>query len=186
VTSLAIRPLTADRWEDFVELFERRGPRGGRRNSPAPGCWCMYWRDRSVAHGPPRRRAMEWIVRAGREPGLLAYEDGEPQGWVAIAPRQEYAAILRSPLYRPRDADERVWAIVCFAVDREARGRGLAGALLDAAVEHACRRGASAVEAYAHRSNRSDYMGWVELYGAHGFMVVRDAGKRAIVRRACA
>jgi len=36
-----IHPVTPERWPDMVALFERRGPRGGHRNVPAYGCWCM-------------------------------------------------------------------------------------------------------------------------------------------------
>lgn len=182
---IEIRPVTPERWPDLVELFERRGPRGGHRNVPAYGCWCMYWRDRSLGHGTPKKRAMGAIVRAGREPGLLAYEQGSPVGWVAVAPRDEYLALLRSPQYRPRDQDEGVWSVVCFAVDRHAQRQGLAGKLLDAAVEHAYVRGATAVEAYAHVSNPTDYMGGRRLYLDHGFLPFREASKRTIVRRAC-
>jgi len=39
---LEIHPVTSERWPDMVELFERRGPRGGHRNAPGYGCWCMY------------------------------------------------------------------------------------------------------------------------------------------------
>lgn len=180
-----IHPVSPERWSDLVELFERRGPRGGYRNVPAYGCWCMYWRDRSLGHGAPKKRAMGSIVRAGREPGLLAYEDGSPVGWVAVAPREDYAALLRSPQYRPSDEDEGVWSIVCFAVDRAAQNRGVAGELLDAAIEHACSRGASAVEAYAHRSKKDDYMGGLELYLGRGFRIVRETRSRAVVRREC-
>ena len=61
--TLEIHPVTRERWPDLVELFERRGPRGGARNTPAYGCWCMYWRDRSLAHGEPKKRAMAKLVR---------------------------------------------------------------------------------------------------------------------------
>jgi ribosomal protein S18 acetylase RimI-like enzyme len=179
-----IHPVTPERWPDLVELFERRGPRGGRRNTPAYGCWCMYWRDRSLEHGEPKKRAMAKLVRAGREPGLLAYDDGVPVGWVAIAPREEYSAIVQSPQYRPRDegGGDTVWAIVCFAIDKDARNKGIAGELLDAAVEYAFAHGATSVEAYPHMSNATDYMGHTELYRRAGFAHVRDANKRAIVR----
>jgi GNAT superfamily N-acetyltransferase len=180
-----IHPVTRDRWGDMVELFERRGPRGGYRNVPAYGCWCMYWRDRSLEHGTPKKLAMGAIVRAGREPGLLAYEDGSPVGWVAVAPREEYSALLQSPQYRPEDEDEGVWSIVCFAVDRPAQKRGVAGELLDAAVDHAGARGATAVEAYAHRSKETDYMGGLRLYVEHGFRPVRETRSRSIVRCGC-
>jgi ribosomal protein S18 acetylase RimI-like enzyme len=169
----------------MVELFERRGPRGGHRNVPAYGCWCMYWRDRSLGHGTPKKRAMGALVRRGREPGLLAYEDGSPIGWVAIAPREDYRALLRSPQYRPRVEESGAWSVVCFAIDVEARRRGVAGRLLDAAVEYACARGATAVEAYAHNSNPTDYMGGRDLYLGRGFRPVRETSKRTIMRRDC-
>jgi ribosomal protein S18 acetylase RimI-like enzyme len=179
-----VHPVTPERWGDMVDLFEQRGPRGGHRNTPAYGCWCMYWRDRSLAHGTPKKRAMGALVRGGREPGLLAYENGAPVGWIAIASRKEYGALLRSPKYRPQDDDEDVWSIVCFTVDRYARGRGVKEALLAAALDHAFGHGASAVEGYPHVSNRSDYMGHVDLFRAYGFEPVRAASTRRIMRRA--
>jgi ribosomal protein S18 acetylase RimI-like enzyme len=182
--SLEIRAATPDRWSDMVSLFERRGTRGGHRNVPAYGCWCMYWRDRALEHGEKKKRAMEKLVRSGREPGLLAYENGEPVGWVAVAPREEYAPLLRSPQYRPRDdgGGSAVWSIVCFTIDKYARCKGIASALLDAAVEHAFVRGATSVEAYPHVAKPLDYMGHVDAFRRAGFAQVRDANKRAIVR----
>ena len=184
MTKLAVRPLTAERWSDFVDLFERRGPRGGHRNAPAYGCWCMFWRDRQLAHGSPKKRAMGAIVRGGRVPGLLAYAGREAVGWVSIAPREEFEALLRSPQYRPRDEDERVWSIVCFVVDKPVQGSGIAAALLDAAVAHAGKQGAAAVEAYPHVSKPDDYMGGLDLFRAHGFRPTRESAKRAVVRLA--
>ena len=179
-----VHPVTPDRWDDMVELFSRRGPRGGYRNSPAYGCWCMYWRDRTLRHGEPKERAMAKLVRERREPGLLAYDDQSPVGWVAVAPREEYTALLASPQYRPRDEVAGVWAITCFVIDKDARRQGVAGALLAAAVEYAFEHGAATVEAYPHVAKGDDYMGGLALYERAGFAKVRDANKRAIVRRA--
>lgn len=39
--------------------------------------------------GEGNRRALRALV-ARRPPGLIAYEAGEPVGWVAVAPRAEY------------------------------------------------------------------------------------------------
>ena len=180
---LEVQPVTPERWDDLVTLFERRGPRGGHRNTPAYGCWCMYWRDRSLEHGEPKKRAMRSLVRAGREPGLLAYDGNEPVGWVSVAPREEFEALLRSPQYRPRNDEPGVWSVVCFVVDKPVQRQGVAAVLLAAAVEHAFSRGASVVEAYPHVSNLTDYMGSVPLYEAAGFARVRDANKRAVYRR---
>ena len=182
--SLEIHAVTPDRWQDMVTLFERRGVRGGYRNVPAYGCWCMYWRDRTLEHGDAKKRAMAKLVRAGREPGLLAYEDGEPIGWVAIAPREEYTPLVRSPQYRPRDGGggEAVWSMVCFTIDKPSRRKGVRQALLNAAVDHAFAHGASSVEAYPHVAKTLDYMGHIDVFRRAGFVHVRDANKRSVMR----
>lgn len=145
----------------------------------------MYWRNRKLGHGEPKKRALGRLVRAGREPGLLAYEDGEPVGWVSVAPREEFRPLLSSPQYRPQDEDKGIWSIVCFTVDRQAQGRGIAAVLLEGAVEHAHRHGAASVEGYAHLSKSDNYMGGIDLFRAHGFRTIRTTAKRAIVRRDC-
>jgi GNAT superfamily N-acetyltransferase len=144
----------------------------------------MYWRDRTLAHGTPKKRALGSLVRAGREPGLLAYDATEAVGWISVAPREEYEALLASPQYRPHDRDEGIWSIVCFVVDRPRQREGIAGALLDGAVEHAAARSAAALEAYPHRSKKDNYMGHVDLFLERGFGILRETGTRAVVRKA--
>lgn len=177
--SVEISPVTRERWSDLAELFERKGPRDGTPISAR--CWCMAWRKRT---GDPakNKRNMRDIVRAGREPGLLAYEEGVPVGWVSVAPREEYGQLLRSRNYglKEEEDEEGIWSIVCFYVDPRAKKRGVATALLGAAVEHALARGASAVEAYPHE--HGDYMGAPEGYQRLGFEPVRRSGKRTIMR----
>jgi GNAT superfamily N-acetyltransferase len=182
VSPLRVAPVTAECWPDLVDLFERRGPRGGHRNVPAYGCWCMFWRDRSLEHGTPKKRAMQALVRTGREPGLLAFDRAEAVGWISVAPREEYCALGGSPQYRPRDDDQDVWSIVCFVVDRPRQGEGIAGALLDGALEHARSRSAALVEAYPHRSKTDNYMGHLNLFLERGFTVVQETSTRAVVR----
>jgi GNAT superfamily N-acetyltransferase len=181
---LKVVPVTAERWEDMCTLFERPGPRGGMRNVPAYGCWCMYWRDRSLEHGEPKKRAMAGLVRAGREPGLLAYDGDEPVGWVSLGPREDFGALLRSPQYRPRETGggDSVWSLVCFTVDKNAQRQGVARELLAAAVDYAFAHGASALEAYPHQTDRVNYMGHVEPFEAVGFVPVRETSKRVVMR----
>ena len=143
IGSLEVHPLTPDRWADFERLF---GPRGG-----SGGCWCMYWRvsrseyGRDIGDG--NRRAMKRIVKAGDVPGLVAYIDGEPAGWCSVAPREAYPALERSRLLKRLD-DTPVWSIVCFYIARPHRGRGLAVALIRAAIDYVRRRGGKMLEAY--------------------------------------
>jgi GNAT superfamily N-acetyltransferase len=141
----------------------------------------MWWRKRT---GDPakNKRNMRGIVRADREPGLLAYEDGEPVGWVSIAPRDEFGQLLTSRQYKPREVEEGVYSLVCFYVDPRAKRQGVQGALLNAALAHAKRKGARAVEAYAHTTDPRDCMGAVALFEQAGFKTVRESGKRTIMR----
>jgi GNAT superfamily N-acetyltransferase len=89
--------------------------------------------------------------------------------------------LLRSRVYAPRGEDDGVWSIVCFYVDPRAKRQGVARELLNAAVDHAFARGATAIEALPHE--KGDYMGWPELFAEAGFEPLRVAGKRALVRR---
>jgi ribosomal protein S18 acetylase RimI-like enzyme len=66
-------------------------------------------------------------------------------------------------------------------VHAAARHRGVKESLLDAAVDHAGRRGATALEAYPHV--RGDYMGVPSLFERSGFRAVRAVEPRLVMRR---
>ncbi|PRZ03241.1 acetyltransferase (GNAT) family protein [Isoptericola sp. CG 20/1183] len=85
--------------------------------------------------------------------GLVAFEDGEPIGWVAVAPRPTYRRYYgRSPVVwsgRQEDRDDpTVWAVACFVVRAGHRGQGLTYELARAAVDFARSRDATALEGY--------------------------------------
>jgi len=130
-------------------------------------------------------------------PGLLAYSGGEPVGWISVAPRREFGRVLRSPNLKPvpdqpaGDVARAVWSIVCFWIPREQRRRGVAAALLDAAVAYAADQGAERVEAYpidtrgARASSAEIFTGTLEMFQRAGFADVRRrADKRPVVQRA--
>lgn len=181
---IEIVPLTPERWSDVVKLF---GPRGA-----CAGCWCMFPRlttSENKTSGEPNRRAFERIVKLGPPPGLLAYLDGEPAGWVAVAPRAEYRRYERSRVLAPVD-DQPVWSVPCFFVARAARGRGLTVALLRAACDWARAHGAMIVEGYPVDPHGERYAaafayhGLQSIFEAVGFReVARRSDKRPIMRR---
>lgn len=181
---IEVHPLTPDRWPDLEAVFGERGASGG--------CWCMWWRQSNreyqANHGEPNRRAFQGIVASGRVPGLLAYVDGQPAGWCAVAPRDEYTRVQSSRTVKPID-DQPAWAIVCFFTHRKYRSRGLAKVLLQAAVEHAVANGARIVEGYpvdpqSERISASDgFHGFVSTFRAAGFQeVARHKESRPIMR----
>ena len=138
-----ITPLAPGRWDDFEQLF---GPRGA-----CAGCWCMYWKlprkDFTAGQGDQNRLAQIEIVASGRVPGLLAWVDGIPAGWVAVEPRENYPVLNNSRILKPLD-DIPVWSVTCFFVARKYRSQGLTVALLKAAIEHVTKQGGKVVEGY--------------------------------------
>jgi GNAT superfamily N-acetyltransferase len=142
--SIDVQPVTAERWGDLLALFGERGA--------SAGCWCMWFRKpphRSNEIWSQNRVTFQGLVMDDRVPGLLAYRDGEPVGWVSVAPRPEFGRIVGpGDEGVPGAATSPIWSIVCFYIQGRKRGTGIATALLDAAVEHARNGGAEIIEAY--------------------------------------
>lgn len=136
-------PVTPDRWPDLETLFGPRGATGG--------CWCMYWRlpraQFSAQKGKGTKAALQHFVESGEIVGLLAYAQGQPVGWCAVAPRESYPVLERSRILKRVDAAP-VWSVVCFFVSKAFRGKGVTTVLLQAAVEYAREHGARIVEGY--------------------------------------
>jgi len=185
MTTSAIHPLTPERLGDFETLM---GPRGG-----AEGCWCMLWRVPAktfkAGKGDANRDAMRARVTGGRAPGLLAYLDETPSGWISVAPRSEFPRLAGSRILAPVD-DRDVWSVTCFFIARQARRKGLTVALLDAAAGFARRHGARCLEGYPVDPGDARYPGtfaWTGLapaFLAAGFHeVARRSDKRPIMRR---
>jgi GNAT superfamily N-acetyltransferase len=184
--SIETHPLTPDRWADFEALM---GPRGG-----AEGCWCMLWRVSAAVYregkGEANRRAMRARVEAGpRPPGLIAYRDGAPVGWISVAPRAEFPRMENSRIVAPVD-DRPVWSVTCFFIRPGVRGKGVASALLVAACTFAAEHGAGTVEGYpidplgGRYANGFAWTGVKRVFDAAGFSeVARRSSTRPIMRK---
>jgi GNAT superfamily N-acetyltransferase len=187
VAGIDVHVVTPRRWNDVVDLFERPGPRGGTPQTN--GCWCQFWRVRGKAywdgHGAGHRASLKKEVRGGEKPGLLAYADGVPVGWCRLGPREAFDRLERSPKLVRVD-DQEVWSVVCFYVHPSAKRTGVASALLDAAIRRSSGRGARILEFYPVETghmNIDAYTGYLPMFLDAGFELVRDAGRRKIVRR---
>lgn len=125
--------------------------------------------------------------------GLLAYAHDTPVGWCAVEPRPAYAGLLRVSRTpwdgRTEDrTDPEVWAVTCLFVRAGHRRRGISRALAVAAVDHARRHGARALEAYpmtppAAAIAEELHVGTLATFTAAGFQEVhRPSKRRAVVR----
>lgn len=185
--AVVVEPVTPERWPDLVDLFTRKGPRGG--TPMTDGCWCQFWllrgKEADAAWGARGRRRLQREVNRGTEPGLLAYLDGAPVGWCRIGPREMFDRLEHSATLRRVD-DEPVWSVVCFYVHPDAKRKGVARALLAGAEALAARHGARLVEAYPvgpKQINLDAYTGYAPMYDDAGYETARTAGRRTIVRK---
>lgn len=178
-------PVEADRWDDLVRLFGRRGAHGG--------CWCLWWR---VPHAEfetltalQRRHRLRRLTAGDRPPGLLAYQEGEPVAWVSLGPRQDFSALQTSRLFAP--VDERpAWSVVCFFVRRDRRRQRWMHRLLRAAADYAESHGADWLEGYPvdcgerTLTGYAGYTGVASTFRREGFEeVARRRGDRPMMRR---
>lgn len=175
-----VRPATPSRWKDVEKLF---GPRGA-----CAGCWCMFWRVTRTAYENGKhsgnKRKMKALVASGAVPGLIAYRNGEPVGWCAVAPRSEYTALSRSRVLAPVD-DKPVWSVSCFFVARGHRRTGVTVELLKAAVEYARKKKANIVEGYPVEPKKgamADVFVWTGLASAFRKAGFKEAARRSATR----
>lgn len=116
-------------------------------------------------------------------PGLIAYVNGSPAGWISLGPREGYPSLRRSPAAKSID-DRPAWSIVCFFVDRTMRGRGITDRLLEAGVDYARSKGAERIEAYpvdkaARVDNEVAFVGTKPMFDRAGF---REVARRRPTR----
>lgn len=171
---ITVHPLTPDRWNDLEKLFGKGGGYGG--------CWCMWFRlrrkDFNANRAPDNKAALKAIVKSGPPPGMLAYVDGEPAGWVSLDSRERFDMLEHARIYKRID-DKPVWSIVCFVVGRKYRRQGMSSKLLAGAIDYARNNGASTLEAYPVEPTD-------ELKGDRGFQGIRsvfeEAGFREVAR----
>ena len=183
VDAFTVRPLTPALWPHLEELF---GPTGA-----CNGCWCMYWRIGSAYTKRPREEnkvAFRTIVKKGPPPGLLAFAGDLAVGWAQVTPRAALVRLGRGRYTQAVD-DVPVWSVSCFYVRKGWRGKGVMSALIDAAVAHARKAKAPALEAYPmkldgeKKSNATVYTGTASAFAKAGFRVVATPAEHRPIMR---
>lgn len=183
--TIAILPLTPERFADFEDLFGKQGA--------CYGCWCTHFRlPPAVRRENDRARNKDHIqarIAVGPPPGLLAYAEDRAVGWMQIGPRADIpewnnAGRASAPLVPDEAADPAVWAISCFFLRTSARGRGLTHGLVEAGIAHARAAGARVLEACPMDQSKSAasiglFVGSTRVFEKTGFVpaVTRKPGR---------
>jgi GNAT superfamily N-acetyltransferase len=192
---LSTAPANEASWDDLIAIFGTADYSGR--------CLCQrftvvgwIWRDSTQEQRAAMLREQTSCgqASAARTSGLVAYLDGEPAGWAAVAPRTAYPKLRSSRVpWTGRDEDkddDGVWAVTCLVVRKGYRGRGLTYPLARATIAHARQRGARALEAYPMITEPGREITWGELHvGARqvfeeaGFVEVSRPSVRRVVMR---
>ena len=170
--------VTPETWPDTAALFAGRG---GPKT-----CWCMVWRKDADGGSAPadaqiRQAAMEQLVQARRQVGILGYDDGMPVAWCSIAPRSMFSTSLSNT-----GADPGLWSLTCFFIRADHRKQAGFAALLQAAGDFAKAEGATAIEAYPVDPDSPSYRfsGFLPAFEAFGYVKIGTMGtRRHVVRK---
>lgn len=192
-TAVDILPANEAEWQDLQAVFGTRGA--------AARCQCQRYKllpRESFGVQPVEERASRLReqthcgnVTATETSGLVAYVDGEPVGWCAVAPRPEFPGLRHSPVpWAGRDedrGDSSVWAITCVLARAHFRRQGIVKALIREAVRFAHSRGAASLEAYPMTTGAAVseelHVGTLGSYLEAGFSEIsRPTQRRAVVR----
>ncbi|MFI7062168.1 GNAT family N-acetyltransferase [Kribbella sp. NPDC050124] len=180
-----VRAAGPDSWQDVAGVM-------GERGDPAR-CFCQYFRLRgkqwnSATQTSNRSDLREQVCHSDIPPGVLAYDDGAPVGWCAVAPRTAYPRVIASPNWRTDQPD--AWVITCFVVPVGHRRQGIAGDLALGAAAFAQSYGASHVEACAvdvdkvDRTSSADlYRGPLTVFLSAGFTEINRTSERWVLVR---
>ncbi len=188
---LTIVPANEASWDDLAAIFGTTDYAGR--------CQCQrfkvvgwIWRDSTEEERSAMLRAQTACgdPNAAATSGLVAYVDDEPAGWVAVEPRTAYPKLRTSPVpWSGRDedkGDDGIWAVTCFVVRKDYRGRGLTYPLARATIGFARERGSRALEAYPMITHPGKEITWGEGH-VGACQVFEDAGfdevSRPTVRR---
>lgn len=182
--NLEIYPLDITRWSDFETLLGARGGCGG--------CWCMSWRlkksDFERQKGDTNKLAMKTLVEQNEKVGILAYIDGKPIGWCAVAPREVYLKLKNSRVWKSID-NESVWSITCFYIAKSYRRKGLSLELLKGVINYCQANNVKIIEGYPvepYGDNIPAAFAWTGMPNAFekaGFIVAERRSKLKPIMR---
>ena len=179
MSELSVKPLNETTWPDFAGLVERH-------NGIWSGCWCMSFHAEGVgrARSPAQNRSdKECRVREGRAHAALVYDGAICVGWCQFGSPDELPRIKHRRAYLEGQGAPPQWRITCFFVDKKYRGKGVAAAALQGALEEIARLGGGTVESFPEapegRSVSAAFLhnGTVAMFERQGFDRTRRLGK---------
>ena len=142
------QPANEAATEDVKAVFDAGGARKCRCQALKTQGW--IWRDTTQEQRDAALLEQTGCGTDGSTSGLIGYLDGEPAGWVAVEPRENYPRLWsrKKPWMRMDPELDGVWSVTCFVVRKGFRRQGLMYELAAATVEYGRQVGAHVLEGY--------------------------------------
>lgn len=178
---MIIKELCIEQMDDWFDFFDNRA---FTDHEEWKGCYCTafyYPKPEEYSCSSNRRKDYaKWLIETGRMCGYLAYENGKVIGWVNANNKTKYPRLSSI-----NDNKEKVLSIVCFIVEKEHRGKGIAQKLLNRIIGDAKEKDYLVIEAYPKKGAKSEYGRWngpFEMYKRVGFSEF-EIKKNKVVRK---
>jgi ribosomal protein S18 acetylase RimI-like enzyme len=159
--TIVVEPLNESNFDKWLEFYDSRALKD---NPEWDGCYCQFYFDNeSEESSDLRNAACERFANKGME-GFVALSEEKVIGWMAAGPSSLY---LKLPFPAPEIA-----RVVCFTIQPEFRGQGIAKALLSFGIENLRARGFKTLEGrgvYETPRESTNYPGPKRLYESLGF-----------------
>jgi ribosomal protein S18 acetylase RimI-like enzyme len=188
-----VEPLSPADRDDYLDFLDHERGRAFADNPAWSQCYCHFFHvapglDWEALDAQANRAAMQARIDVGEMAGYLARDaSGRVVGWLNIQPRHKAPhcfAKLRvdaPPLDVPA---HRAAVVLCFVIDPQVRGQGVARALLTGALADLKRRGVRIVDAFpvqdAH-SAAAHFRGPPALFAETGFVPVGRSAVRLVM-----
>jgi GNAT superfamily N-acetyltransferase len=177
MTGHKTKSLDAVTWPDFARLVEAN-------NGVWGGCWCMWYHRKDSGQSPEAKRAeKERRVLEGQAHAALVFDGEICVGWCQFGSPQELPCIHNERAYLATSPTLPDWRITCFFSGKGYRGKGVASAALQGAIEQIRELGGGCIEGYPEDTEGRKaspaflFNGALSTFEQHGFERSRLIGK---------
>lgn len=172
-----IKALNEDTWTDFAKLVKAN-------NGVWGGCWCMWYHQKDNNESPDaKRKAKKRLVEQGRAHAALVYDGKDCVGWCQFGSPEELPCIHNERAYLASNPKLPDWRITCFFSGKGYRGKGVASAALQGAIEEIKKLGGGRIEGYPENTEGRKaqpaflFNGALSTFERNGFKPSRQIGK---------
>jgi GNAT superfamily N-acetyltransferase len=180
-----IKKLSAEMASDYIDLFEKHGLIDGDINK---GCYCV-WHHWTNQHENERsklpKKEQEFVkrdfaiklIQECKLNGFVAYLDDRMVGFCNADFKENYYRHSRKnnpDSWVGLDENDKILTVVCYVVDVNMRGKGVATALLEGVCKYAVENEYDYIEAYPSLNEFSSTHcgGPFSMYAKKGFLLV--------------